>query len=478
MEREVFTLEAVKKEFAKFVLVSLKTDIKDKRADELFAKFKDAEDPTIPYYVVFDHDVKPLGGIHATLGPEPDGNEANGPAPSAFVKFLATMSAKNVTGDKPIVTPKAEMKPAPAPAPTVTAEKDLLSFFLFAFGAGLLTLLTPCVLPVLPLTIGFFVKQAEQKRPPLITAGIYCGVILVSFTSIGVLASVAMGASGGRDIAASWWLNSAFGVLFIVLALSFLGMFELRLPSFLTMKTSQAQFQANKSGQGYVAAAISGTSFTLISFSCTGPFAALVLSQAATGDLLLPTLGMLTYASGLAMPIFIMGQFPAMIKKLPKSGSWMNAIKVVFGFIELALALSYLGQAELAFSGAPPTIFSKDIVVVTWVACAAASGLYLFGLFRLPHDHEKLEQVGVVRAMFGVLFFAVAVYMLPMVFGGPLGNLAAVIPPGPKDAPSAFRTGDAGGGVSHKPHFEHIADALAEAKKTRQPVFIDFTGPA
>lgn len=486
MERDVFTLPKVKELFAKFVIVGLKTDIKNARANELYAKYKDPEDPTIPLYVVLDHDEKSLGFIHATLGPEPSGNEDSGPPPSAFIKFLETMNAKNLTGAKPLEpTRKPEAKKEPetkAKGESLNAaieEKGgMFFFFIWAFGMGLITLLTPCVLPVLPLTIAFFVKQAEQKRPPLITAGIYCGVILVSFTLIGVIASVALGASGARDIAQSWWLNTALGVLFIVLALSFLGLFELRMPTFLTMKTSQAQFQANKAGKGYVAAMISGTSFTLISFSCTGPFAALVLSQAATGNVVLPAMGMLAFASGMALPIFIMGQFPALMKKLPKSGGWMNAIKVVFGFMELALALAYLGFAELAIRGGPPEIFSKNVVIGAWIACAAAAGLYLFGVYRMPHDHEKVEQIGVVRAMFGLVFLGLSAYLLPMLFGAPLGSLAAVIPPAPKDAPSAFsaREGGSGGAVKQQ-HFEHIAAAKEEAKKTNRPIFVDFTGP-
>jgi thiol:disulfide interchange protein len=487
MERDVFTLPKVKELFAKFVIVGLKTDIKNKRINELYAKYKDTEDPTIPLYIVLDHEEKSLGFIHATLGLEPNGDEDNGPPPSAFIKFLETASAKSVTGAKP-----ADPTPKPAPKPKgemqqgATADPakgfntdEFLWFLLEAFGVGLITLLTPCVLPVLPLTIGFFVKQAEQKRPALITAGIYCGVILVTFTSIGVIASLALGASGAGDIARSWWLNLGLGMLFIVLALSFLGMFELRMPSFLTMRTSQAQFQANKAGKGYVAAMISGTSFTLISFSCTGPFAAYVLARAASGDVILPAIGMLAYASGMALPIFIMGQFPSLMKSLPKSGSWMNAIKVVFGLMELALAFAYLGFAEFALRNGPPEIFSKNLVVAIWVACAFAAGFYLFGMYRLPHDHEKVEQIGVVRAIFAIVFLCLGAFMMPMLFGAPLGNLGAVIPPGPKDAPSAFGAkGDGESGDKLKPPVKTMELAKAEAKKTQRPIFIDFTGPA
>ncbi|KAA0211284.1 hypothetical protein EDM80_11310 [bacterium] len=490
MEREVFTLPKVKELLAKFVVVGLKTDIKDSRVNELYAKYKDPEDPTIPYYVVLDHNEKALGGIHATLGPEPNGDDDNGLPPSAFVKFLEEMSAKGVTGDKP-VEPKPQPKPAADKPPAAqqgdaqaedegpTSFTALWKFLLEAFVVGLITLLTPCVLPVLPLTIGFFVKQAEQKRPPLITAGIYCGVILVSFTSIGVLASLLLGASGAGDIARSWWLNLGLGILFIVLALSFLGLFELRMPTFLTSKAGQAQFQANKAGKGYVAAMISGTSFTLISFSCTGPFAAFVLARAASGDVIMPALGMFAYASGMALPIFIMGQFPALIKQLPKSGGWMNAIKVVFGLIELALAFAYLGFAELALRGSAPEIFSKNLVIAVWVACSIAAGLYLFGLFRLPHDHDRVEQIGVFRAIFALAFFCLAAFMLPMLFGAPLGNFGAVIPPGAKDAPSAFGGKGGGEGGDHlKPPVKSMDQAKSEAAKTQRPIFIDFTGPA
>ncbi|MDH5642013.1 MAG: thioredoxin family protein, partial [Nitrospira sp.] len=341
--------------------------------------------------------------------------------------------------------------------------KGLLLVLLTIFGLGLVTLATPCVLPVLPLTIGFFVKQSEQKRSPLLTAFIYCTCIVASYAIIGFITSWALGASGAQILASNAWVNIFLGLLFGVFALSFFGLFELRVPTFVTRWFSRRQMDAQKESKGYLQAFLSGSSFSLITFSCTAPIAAIVLARAASGEFWLPTLAMVAYASGMAFPIFLMGQFPAMMRKMPKSGGWMNAIKVVFAFIEVALAVTYFSQAEMAFigGGESPVVISRTIVIATWAVCSVLAGVYLLGLFRLPHDHEETRQIGVVRLLFATFFLVFGVYMTPGLDGRAMGYLDGILPPGE---------------AHDLPWARNLEAAIERSKAQGKPVFVDFTG--
>ncbi|MBX3473829.1 MAG: thioredoxin family protein [Planctomycetes bacterium] len=392
----------------------------------------------------------------------------------------ATMTARSHAGAKP---------PTVGPVDSTTGftseveAKGLFWFLLGIFGLGMVTLLTPCVLPVLPLTVAFFVKQSEQGRSPLVAAGIYCTCIVVVFTMFGLITSLALGEQGAQIISTNAWVNIAIGVLFFVFALSFFGMFELRMPTFISSWISRKQMNAQQQGKGYATALLSGGSFAVISFSCTGPIAATLLAGVATGfgggegsSMWIPTLAMLVFALGLAAPIFVLGQFPNLLKRLPKSGGWMNALKVVFAFIEVAIAIRYFSWAEIAFTEETiPTWISRDLVDAVWIACSIGAGLYLLGTFRMPHDHEKVEQIGVVRMLFAVAFLAFGAYLIPgLVNGKPMGLLDGFLPPREYHAGVG---GEGGGSAAHalKWH-QNLPDGLAEARATGKPVFIDFTG--
>ncbi|MCF6274310.1 MAG: hypothetical protein L3J05_00915, partial [Robiginitomaculum sp.] len=351
-------------------------------------------------------------------------------------------------------------------------------FLLVAFLAGMVTLLTPCVLPVLPLTVGFFVSQAEKGKSPFLTALIYCLCIIGSFTFFGLITSIALGATGAQSISTNGYVNVALGVLFMVFALSFLGMFELRMPMFLSSWLNKKQMGAQKEGKGYAKAFFSGTAFAVISFSCTGPIAGGFLAAAAGGDFLTPTFAMLAFSSGLALPIFLLGQFPSLMKKMPKSGGWMNALKVVFGFIELGLAIMYLSAAEQAFMGVQAAEWiNRFVVIAVWGASSFAIAMYLFGLFRMPHDHEDTKQIGVIRAIFAVGFLSFALFMLPGMFGAKYGYLEGILPLPPKNGGITLPMG---GGHENDPHSlpwnRVLEDGLLEAKEKNMPVFVDFTG--
>jgi thiol:disulfide interchange protein DsbD len=347
----------------------------------------------------------------------------------------------------------------------------LFWFLLGVFGLGMITLLTPCVLPVLPLTIGFFVKQAEQNRSPLVAALIYSACIIATFTVFGLVTSLLLGDQGAQIISTNPYVNVGIALLFTVFALSFFGMFELRMPSFLSSWISRKQMKTQQAGRGYATALLSGGSFAVISFSCTGPIAATILAGAAggtgaEGDMSrwIPTLAMLVYSSGLALPIFIMGQFPSLLKKLPKSGGWMNAMKVTFAFIEIAVAIRYFAWAEIGFTGEPvPSWISREVVDGFWIACSIGAGIYLLGLFRMPHDHEPTGQIGVIRMLIAIGFLSFGLYMLPgLVNDKPMGLLDGFLPPRAIEEEFTWH--------------QDLDDALAEAKRTGKPVFIDFTG--
>ncbi|MCA8911516.1 MAG: thioredoxin family protein [Planctomycetes bacterium] len=359
---------------------------------------------------------------------------------------------------------------------------NIFLFILLTFLGGMVTLLTPCVLPVLPLTVSFFVKQAEHKRSPLLTAFIYCTCIVATFTVFGLLTSLLLKDQGAQIISTNPFVNIAIGVLFVVFALSFFGLFELRAPAFLTGWISKKQMKNQQAGKGYATALLSGGSFAVISFSCTGPIAATFLAEAAHGSFWMPTLAMLSFSSGMALPIFVMGMFPSLLKKLPKSGGWMNALKVTFAFIEIAVAIRYFAWADLAWSSTQyPNFITREVVDAFWIACMAGSGLYLLGLFRMPHDHEPAEKIGVVRLLFALAFLGFAVYMVPgLVRGAPMGLLDGFLPPRNPELYASANPGGGGGSGAPDVHslkwHQDLDEAMAESKKTGKPVFIDFTG--
>ncbi|MCC6465350.1 MAG: hypothetical protein IT463_08445 [Planctomycetes bacterium] len=358
------------------------------------------------------------------------------------------------------------------------AAKEESSFFgllLFAFLGGIVALLTPCVLPVLPLTIGFFVSQSAKGKSPGLTAFIYCSCIVASYTAGGLIMTAALGATGAQSIATNYWVNGFLAIMFLVFALNFLGLFELRVPAFITAFFSKRQMAAQKEGHGYAKAFFSGSAFSLISFSCTGPIAGTFLAQAASGDFWGPTAAMLAFSTGMALPIFIMGLFPGLMKKLPQSGGWMNAMKVVFGFVEIGLAIVYFSNAESAFTNSiAPEIANRFVVLAVWVVCSLLAGAYLMGWFRLPHDHDEVGQIGVVRTLIAMGFLGFGVFLLPGLSGGSYGTYMEAVLPVPNDPPA----------INMKLNNHHdlpwikndLDKALEEARKQNKPLFVDFTG--
>jgi thiol:disulfide interchange protein DsbD len=356
----------------------------------------------------------------------------------------------------------------PAPTePSGEPSKGLLPFLLLAIGAGLISLLTPCVFPMIPITVSFFTKQAENKTAgPVKLALAYCLGIIVMFTVFGLLVSVLLGPNGPNMIAANPFVNLLVTIIFVVFALSLFGLFEIQAPSFIT----NALNRKSAATSGYVGAILMGFTFTLAAFTCTVPFAGTVLVGAARGEWFWPTVGMLAYSTTFAFPFFLLALFPRWLASLPKSGGWLNSVKVTMGFLELAAALKFLSTADFMWGW---NIFTYDACLALWAVIAAFTGLYLLGAFRFSHD-SKVEYLGVARVMLSMFFVAFALYFAAGLFGKDMHPWVKALLPPQEATPPNNRRSDGDKLVWH----EDLQAALAEARSQRKLLFVDFTGYA
>jgi len=365
------------------------------------------------------------------------------------------------------------------PALTDAAAQDLVrarsgglwGFLLLAVGAGLAALLTPCVFPMIPLTVSFFTRQSGSRAQAVRMALVYGLAIVVTFTGLGVLTALLVGASGAQTIAANPWVNLFIGLVFILFALSLLGLYELRLPSGLVNYFNR---QSQTHG-GYLGVLFMGLTLTLVSFSCTAPFVGGLLAATALGEWGYPVLGMVAFSLTFATPFVLFALFPRALEALPRSGAWMQTIKVVLGFVELAAALKFLSNADLVWGWG---LLSRPLVIALVSVLFFLTGLYLIGKLRLPHE-PPVETVGVGRLLVAVLFFGLSLYMLPGLLGAPLGNLDAYLPPRRATDVGlvALLQGSGNGENGAEMSWHEDPDAaFAEAQATGRPVFIDFTG--
>ncbi len=329
--------------------------------------------------------------------------------------------------------------------------KGILAFIALSFGAGLLSLLTPCVFPMIPITVSFFAKRRTAEHPgaALPPALAYCGGIVGSFAVFGLAVTALFGASGIQRFATNPWVNLALAVLFVVLALSLLGMYTITLPSGLVNR-----FQGNPNKPGLLAPALMGLTFTLTSFTCTVPFIGTILAGASQGDYIYPLIGMVAYGTAFSLPFFLLALFPQYLARLPKSGSWLETVKAFMGFIEIAAALKFLSNADLVLR---TNIFSRPIFLGIWAVIAAAAGLFLLGVLRLP-SIERPAKLGFIRLGFGAASLAVACWFVSCLGGKSLGELEAFMPPT-----------DSG-------WLKDYARALQVARATNRPILINFTG--
>jgi thiol:disulfide interchange protein DsbD len=365
---------------------------------------------------------------------------------------------------------------------------SLLSFMIIAFLAGLAALFTPCVFPMIPMTVTFFTGKAKSRSKGIRNALIYGFSIILIYTIIGSIVAPFMGPEIANELATNWIPNLIFFIVFVVFALSFFGLFEITLPSSWVNKADQ---QADKGG--LIGIFFMAFTLVMVSFSCTGPIVGSILVQAAGGQILKPILGMFAFSMAFAIPFTLFAIFPEWLNSLPKSGGWLNAIKVVLGFIELAFALKFISIADQAYHWG---ILDREIYLAAWIVIFTLMGFYLLGKIRLPHD-SILEVVSVPRLMLAIIVFSFVVYLIPGMFGAPLKGLAGYLPPisthdfNLMESTSSSQTGfDSGeeklcdqpkySDFLHFPHgikgYFDYQQALSCAKEQKKPIFIDFTG--
>ena len=341
-------------------------------------------------------------------------------------------------------------------------ERSLWYILIAGFIGGLIALVTPCVWPMIPMTVSFFLKQNKTRRKSIIAAVVYGLSIIVIYVALGIIVTVLFGASALNELSTSAGFNIAFFALLVIFAISFMGGFELTLPASWSNKMD-SKVDATT---GYVSIFFMAFTLALVSFSCTGPIiGTLLVEAAATSNFISPAVGMFGFALALALPFSLFAMFPTMLKAVPKSGGWMNTVKVVLGFLELALALKFLSVADLAYNW---RILDREVFVSLWIVIFALLGMYLLGKITFPHD-DKLEKVGVTRFLLACISLAFAVYMLPGLWGAPLKSISAFSPPLSTQDFSLYE------GEVHA-QVDDYEEGMRLAEQLGKPVLVDFSG--
>ncbi|UOR05565.1 thioredoxin family protein [Hymenobacter aerilatus] len=403
---------------------------------------------------------------------------------------LGTAVATKLAGPAAVTAVPTPGASVAATAPAVDpAAGGLWAFAFGAFVFGLGALITPCVFPLIPMTVSFFTSGGDSRQRGITKAVVYGLSIIFIYVVIGLLVTILLGADGLNLISTHWLPNLIFFAVFVTFGLSFLGLFEITLPHGMVNKIDA---QADKGGWGGVF--FMALTLVVVSFSCTGPIVATILSLAAQGERLTPVIGMLGFSLAFALPFTLFAIFPAWLKGLPRSGGWLNTVKVVLGFVELMLALKFLSMADLAYHW---NLLSRDLYITLWITLSGLLGLYLLGRFKLSHDSD-LPHLSVGRLLMAVLAFGFMVYLVPGLFGAPLPLLAGYLPPqtsrdfslastAPSVVPSAAATNTLCEEPRYAdflelPHGLHgyfdLAQAQRCARALKKPIFIDFTGHA
>ena len=366
--------------------------------------------------------------------------------------------------------PESRVEPPPAApggVPTAT-----LAYILFAMAGGGLALLTPCVFPMIPITVSYFTKREVSRKQALYDAALYSLGIILTFTLLGFALTRVFGAGGINRVAASPALNIAIATLFIVFALNLFGAIELSLPSsWLTAVDKRSSAAGGATGILLMALA-----FSLTSFTCTVPFVGTVMVAATRGDWLWALLGVGAFATVFAAPFFFLALFPSWLKSLPRAGSWMDSMKVTMGFLELAAAMKFISNVDLVFQW---EFITRPVFITVWLAVALVLTLYLLGHFSFPHE-DPTQRVGAGRVLSAVFFLSVSFYLLRGLFGASLGELDAFLPPrdyGVDQWALVSPVSDNSTGEDYREHWlTDYSQALERARATGKPIFVDFTG--
>jgi thiol:disulfide interchange protein len=378
---------------------------------------------------------------------------------------------------KQAVTP---IKDANIEKPADKEEKSLWTIFFLAFLGGFAALLMPCIFPMIPMTVSFFTKQSKTKAAGIRNAIVYGLAIIAIYVLLGSLITGIFGAEALNELSTSVTFNLIFFVLLVVFALSFLGAFEIVLPSSWATKIDSKADKGGVVGIFFMALALA-----VVSFSCTGPIVGTLLVESASKGGLAPIIGMLGFSLAIALPFMLFAMFPGWLNSMPKSGGWLNTVKVSLGFLELAFAFKFLSNADLVLQ---KHWLERELFIAIWIAVFAAWALYLFGKYMLPHDYEKADKIGVGRLVMAIIVTTFTFYMIPGLWGAPLKILSGLTPP-VNYAESASGFGNGGTSKSELPEhahagphgivaFEDYETGLAYAKKVGKPVLLDFTGDA
>jgi len=339
-------------------------------------------------------------------------------------------------------------------------------FVILALTMGFLALLTPCVFPMIPITVSYFTHQGElENQDPVKQASVYGVGIIATFTLLGLILAITLGASGANQLAANPWVNLFIGALFTYFALSLFGMYEIQLPASL-----RQLFQNQEGRGGYIGTLFMAVTFTLTSFTCTVQFVGLLLVAAAQGQWFWPMLGMMIFSAAFALPFFFLALFPQYLARMPKSGGWLNSVKVVMGFLEMAAAFKFFSNTDLVWNW---QIFTHISVLAIWAILMFFTGFYLLGKIQLPHD-SKVERVSVPRMMLSIFFLAFALYLSTGLFGRPIhGLIYSYLPP--KLSEEVGMISEMNGGEELQWYTE-LDDAFVEANTIGKNIFVDFTG--
>lgn len=344
-----------------------------------------------------------------------------------------------------------------------SADHSWIYIFLMGFVGGLVALFTPCVWPIIPMTVSFFLKRAKDKKKGIRDAITYGAAIVVIYLALGLAITAIFGASSLNALATNAVFNIFFFLLLVVFALSFFGWFELTLPSSWTNKVDSKASTTS----GLLSIFLMAFTLTLVSFSCTGPIIGFLLVEVSTsGSIAGPAVGMLGFAIALALPFTLFALFPTWLKQAPKSGSWMNMIKVTLGFIELAFALKFFSVADLAYGWG---LLDREVFLALWIVIFGMLGLYLIGLLKFKSDGDERKAMPVPCIMLGMISLAFTVYMIPGLWGAPCKAVSAFAPPMNTQDFNLYHN-------EVKPRFTDYEQGMAAAKAEGKPVLIDFTG--
>ncbi|MBQ4621625.1 MAG: thioredoxin family protein [Bacteroidaceae bacterium] len=387
------------------------------------------------------------------------------PQPIAEAPATTDALVTNEVGNNDLWTPVIDKLTAFGQAEdSSTANQSLWVIFITGLVGGLVALFTPCVWPIIPMTVSFFLKRSkDDKKKGIRDAWLYGASIVVIYVILGLAVTLIFGASALNALSTNAVFNILFFLMLVVFAASFFGAFEITLPA----SWSNAVDSKAEKTTGFLSIFLMAFTLTLVSFSCTGPIIGFLLVEVSTsGNIIGPAVGMLGFAIALALPFTLFAMFPSWLKSMPKSGNWMNVIKVTLGFLELAFALKFLSVADLAYGW---HILDRETFLSLWIMIFALLGFYLLGKIKFPHDEEEDDKVGVTRFFLALISLAFAVYMVPGLWGAPLRAISAFAPPSTTQDFVLNKN-------EMQTHFLDYEEGMAYAKKAGKPVLLDFTG--